>query len=727
MKSIGALIVCGLIAHIASARPVVIEDTAVLTRPDASWQYFGRFGVAIDGDYALVSGERYVPDVAAPSGQRHEAAAFIYRRASTSSWTYVSRLGPIATIGNLKPGLAMKDGVVITITDRYRIWERSGDTWVLQPVAGIAPGTLNGPDIEIDGGRILAHCAGCTYSFAVLSKVNTTWLLENGALQPGEHGVDSHAASLDLQGNRVLMGDEARFGGYAVRAFRRDSSGWQPDMGINAGTADPPRPPLALSGEHYAFAQHRRFGTMVIENHNGSQNYAGSRFRPADLAMQPDTRSATAMERVGELIAQRNFRYDTAGYTYHLFRINEDAEHTQSLVAMLQPRDGVFLGNLLDATSGRVIVSGWGEGVGDNNVRIFELPALEAPPVEVHDFEPPVSAAAWQPTAGSAFSVVRIGYTYMYRQASTAGTPGSFLQTSTGNQAIEADVTLRAFEGADRWIGLATRRSDDANYYYVTFRTSGSIELKRMQDGVFTTIAAAPATLLTGRAYKLRLESIGGLHRVYLDNRLVLSARDRALSEGAAGILMNRAAADWDNVTITPNPFTTILVDDFSASNDRWSVNAGTLQNGYFTMPQLSFRNEGVAGVRTEDQVVRARIRPVSFTSPQDWVGIAGRYSDHRNNVYVSLYGRNVISLWQRTNGAITQLATQRLTVTPGTWYDVRLEMVAGSNRVYVDGQLVLMSNADLGPLAPSLTAGGVAIMASQASADFDDFIAYRP
>jgi len=191
---------------------------------------------------------------------------------------------------------------------------------------------------------------------------------------------------------------------------------------------------------------------------------------------------------------------------------------------------------------------------------------------------------------------------------------------------------------------------------------------------------------------------------------------------------MNRAAADWDNDTVTPNPFTTIFADDFSAPNDLWVYKFGTLQpGGYFTMPTLSNRGQGIAGMRTEDQVVRARIRPVSFASPGDSVGIAGRYSSDRDNVFVSLYGRNVISLWKRTNGANTQLATQRLTVTPGTWYDVRLEMVANNTRVYVNGQEVLRTNADLGPLAPSLGAGGVTIQTFRASADFDDFFAYRP
>src|SRR5688572_23476027 len=208
-----AMLVCGLFTGIANARPVVIEDSAVLARPDASWQYFGRFGVAVDGDYALVSGERYVPDPAAEGGQRHEGAAFIYRRASATSWTYIGRLGPIATITELHPGLAMKDGVAITITDRYRIWQRSGDTFTLEPAAGLDPTTLDGPDIEIEGGRILALCTGCRNNFAVMRKVNGTWLNENGPAVLGEPSWDGLPYSLDIQGDRVLISDHlARFG-----------------------------------------------------------------------------------------------------------------------------------------------------------------------------------------------------------------------------------------------------------------------------------------------------------------------------------------------------------------------------------------------------------------------------------------------------------------------------------------------------------------------------------
>ena len=60
------------------------------------------------------------------------------------------------------------------------------------------------------------------------------------------------------------------------------------------------------------------------------------------------------------------------------------------------------------------------------------------------------------------------------------------------NQAIQVEVTPRAINGPNAWVGLTTRR-DDANYYYVTLRASGTVELKRLVNGAITTLAIAPA------------------------------------------------------------------------------------------------------------------------------------------------------------------------------------------------------------------------------------------
>jgi hypothetical protein len=136
-------------------------------------------------------------------------------------------------------------------------------------------------------------------------------------------------------------------------------------------------------------------------------------------------------------------------------------------------------------------------------------------------------------------------------------------------------------------------------------------------------------------------------------------------------------------------------------------------------------------GADTDDQLVQVRVRPTSFTEPDNWVGVLLRSKpDGRNHAYVSLRGRGVISLWRRTNGAIEQLATRSAPLSVGTWYDLRVEIVAGLTRVFVNNELMLQTNADLGPTPDDArpgTLGQVGLMTYKATADFDEFHAYQP
>ena len=126
------------------------------------------------------------------------------------------------------------------------------------------------------------------------------------------------------------------------------------------------------------------------------------------------------------------------------------------------------------------------------------------------------------------------------------------------NQSIQADIKPLAFNGMDRWFGLATRRSNSSNYYYVSVRNSGSVSLRRKVDGVIRAIASAPLTVIPSRTYKLRLESIGTRHRVYVDGVPLLDADDSSLATGRAALLTHRTAADFDNVIVSPTPTVTM-------------------------------------------------------------------------------------------------------------------------------------------------------------------------
>ena len=134
-------------------------------------------------------------------------------------------------------------------------------------------------------------------------------------------------------------------------------------------------------------------------------------------------------------------------------------------------------------------------------------------------------------------------------------------------------------------------------------------------------------------------------------------------------------------------------------------------------------------GALTEDQIVQTRVRPTSFVEPDNWVGLMARYQDDRNYLYVSLRGRGVISLWRRTNGAITQLATQRYPVAVGQTYTLRLEVVNNLTRVFVNDQLILSSAADPGPSYPCQTdqKSRVGLIVNRATAVYESFLAYQP
>ena len=216
-------------------------------------------------------------------------------------------------------------------------------------------------------------------------------------------------------------------------------------------------------------------------------------------------------------------------------------------VAILAAKDGNDLNGSISVSGRGVLVSG------ANGPYYFELPESFAQPALFQDTFASGNGLGWTSLPGSQFSVVQSGDTRVFRQASTAGDAGAVLDAyDWTNQSIQAEVKPTAVNGNDRWVGLATRRTDASNYYYVTLRSSGIIQLKRMQGGVFATIDSASVPWALNRTYRLRLESVGTLHRVYVDGILVLEAWDDALSHGRAALLTYRAAADYDNVIVSP-------------------------------------------------------------------------------------------------------------------------------------------------------------------------------
>jgi len=727
----------------AAMRPNVVEDVATLANPDPRWQYFGRFGVAIDGDFAVVSGERFVPD--GSGGNRHEGAIFLYQR-SGSGWTHTGRLGPVGVITTLKPGLAMKNGVLITIMDRWRIYQRSGSDYVLQPVAGIAPTALEGPDIEIDRGRILAPAKGCNWSAVVLRRYGSTWRPESNLIGH-DKGCERDVPDtmLDIEDNEALIYNYANGSDPAqVRYYRRDSAGWveAPPHGGRfggPGSSGILGPDVAISGFLRAVTGPREHGTyMNVLDERSSDFYfhgvGALGLQPTDAFLEPSQRSGTAIERAEWLIAQRNYSFDRQAYVYNLFLGQSNEPYVGHNVITLQSRTGASLGDKSDTSGTRVIVSGRTATGGEDVVRIFELPtSYENAMTQYEDFQRTTDIERWQ-TSGGQYSAHQFGTDGQLLQESFApGRTAAWLPTSTWrNQAIQAQVKVRSLQPW-AWAGLVTRRKDDANFYAAVIHGTGGVELLRVVDGVETTLGLAPSC--DGPFPRYRFESIESTHRVFCDDALVMVRRDSALQGGTVGVATRESGALWDNVIATNGPRTTLYSQDFSTSDPGpWLGDQGVWQStgGVFRQTSPTGYARRFIGGLTEDQIIKVRIKPLSFSAPTNWVGVMARYCDDRNYLYLQIDGRGVVSLWRRQNGAITQLDTTRYGAGgAGTPIDVRIEIVAQQTRVYFGGETVarLETDAPPGPWSPTLeqTTGRVGLITQNATAEFDDFMAYQP
>jgi len=722
-------------AAFAHARPVVIENVyALVPPPDPTWEILGGFGVAIDGDYALVSGERFVADSTALNGVRHDGAVFIYKRSGTS-WNYLGRLGPIAPIASSaypyrRGGLAMKNGIAMTITDRWRIFKRTGDTFALEPVAGISPTALNGPDIEIDGDRIAAAYAGCTSDSVVLRKMGTSWKPE-GQLMMYDLGCGpgSPFTWLDLQGERaaVAFHPQNQYGRPTIRLFGVSGASWSQDGEFSNEYNDHfPDLKVAISTPFTAYTTGQTGVTGVT---------GAGRFEPVDRYLEPFSFYSTALERAGPgTFAQRNFSFDRGAYVIHLIRANEAEPRVIRHLATLQSRSGASLGSLMDVSGNRVIVNGRTPTGGDNSVRIFELPAsYDVPAVRYHDFENVAEGALWQTAPGSTFNIVRVDRNNVFRQPNIFGTAAAWLPGSvTTNQAIQAEITLRGQVANNvSWAGLVTRRTDQNNYYFATVVNAENdrVELKRIKDGVFYTLGTVAVPVDVNKKQRLRLESIGSAHRVYLNDRQVLEAHDFTFAAGAPGIMTDGFQADYDNVIVSPAPFTSIYSDDFSSSQpDKWIQGEWPVVDGVLVQPYISRFIRIWTGAPTDDQIVRVRVKPTSFMEENNWVGLAGRLILEDYYLYVSLHERDVIALWTRTGGVSTQLATARTPVNVGTWYDLRLEVINDIARVFVDDKLILTATVPEPILNGEVREKGhVGLITYKATAEYDDFIAYQP
>jgi hypothetical protein len=740
MKTMTAVTVAVALAYatLVSARPLVIQENARIVNPDPANYTDFPIAIGVDGDDAMIELRTYHSNYPEYEDEA-DNAVWLFRRVN-GTWTPIRQLltdhdGPYAIHGN---GISMQNGIAALAMNPLYIFERRNGEWVQAPIGTPTGGGTGGPghDIEVDAGRIFYGASDGIWSGTLYQRDAATgeWRATQGMFGDYRGGdMDYSGGPVDISGPRALVlspySEEPPYDQPSVTLFRQFPDGtYYTQSRIANSQWVPLGYEAAVRGDEVFIAGTNRTGTHVFRPGQSDSwvKAPDTQLRSLDSHMGA---GETWLIRKNELfIFQISRNPDRGGNVINVF--SRDAAGIYSHVATLAASRNDSVGRF--AVSGRRVIAGCG-----GEACVFDIPASLAHPAVIQDTFAGTTPTGWSLSAGSAFSITQSGTSRVLRQTETASTAthtALLTASNWANQAVQADVRATAFNGADRWLGLATRYADASNYYYVTLRSSGSVSLKRMRNGAFQTLASAPVTVTVNRVYRLRLESVGTRHRVFVDGTPLLDVDDTTLPSGRAALLTYRTAAEFDNVVASPTPATTLYSQSFESQGgptDTWQHTgpglwnySGSGANGWLMQSSVAGDARAIVGVPTDDQSTDVRARPTTFagTGTGDrWFGAMARYVDDSNYYYLSVRSSNTVSLRKLVNGSITVLASASLPVQVGTWYPLRIEAIGSKLRGYVNGALVLEADDSSHPR------GATGLLTYRAAADFDDYRAIQP
>jgi hypothetical protein len=699
------------------AAPVVLLEKAKLVPSDGAPE--GGFGraIAINGTVAVVTANAQQATMGA--GPDMPGAAYVFERQSSGAWLQTAKLSSNHE-GDLYGIDVAVDGNVIVVGAVFAslayVYEKVAGSWQQVATLGHSTGGGRGYSVAIDNG-IIAIGEESPHGMVLYQRQTAGWVriasYNNGIGLPDD---EYYSPRVDISPNFAIHG----------------SWGWDSDPPV-LSTAYIYKPGPGGNWAQPTVTALTQPGSGIAPNGWSSQvMIAGSTalidgyvFRPnssGQWSFEAQVPGASVLDddEVTILGFAGSYRYA------QLHRRNSSGNAWPVRAALAASDEGGI--SPMSSDAGRALLGSNRSPV----AYLYDLPSnLDRNALVQDDFQDG-DATGWVTTPGSTFAVATNGTSRFYRQINTTANATALWQTTPNNdQSIQADITPRAFNGADRWFGLVTRYTDVNNYYYVTARSGGGIQLKRMLGGTFTTLGTAALPVAIGATNRIRLESVGDHIRVLVNNRPVIRVRDSGISGGGQpGIMMYRTQADYDNVVVNENPAFTAFADDFEQLNFVWSDTVGnwTRVNTGTTWVRRQSDLSGaarlvVSGETLGDQIVEADLRPTQFSGADRWFGLVARYRDSSNYHYVTLRSSGSLDIKKLVNGAAQNLVSVPLPVQANVSYRVRLEVIGTRLRVYVNG--TLRAEATDATLTPVASSAGVAMY--KAALDLDNFVVTQP
>jgi len=715
----------------AGARPLLVPPQNLALPPQLGTLFY--YSVAIDSGTLLASARSIDPQSDPVNG------VYIFERDAAGRWAYAG------VLTEQWPGDVMLNGTVATTrsVDGIKVFERGAAGWALTGAITVQ----NSFVFRIEDGSIYVRQEDpfsnrtCVPPYQQFRKLGGIW---TQVATIGGQRCDQNQADIN-DGRAIVVHtplDSPTPQPPAETFAASSGSTWTP---IGSIPAPPPGP---ISVNWFGPWGTIRGDTAFIDR-GYFYRYSGGAWVRSSRLVEPEI-ELTPNSLQGKLRGNNLFLYghevdyelpstdpDTL-LEWHVLRVyRQSASGAFIYHARLNPAFDLFDWAVSD--DGRQVAAYGGH---TNNTTfavalrlyVFEVPDTASFPGTTQDTFSSGNFARWTPTAGT-FAVVPSGTTRVLRQSSLAGDAAANLTAiDWTDQSIEADMRPLEFAGPGRWFGLVTRRTDARNYYYVRFRASNGISLRRMRDGVVSELAwaPAPADFQTGRNYRMRLESVGDQHAVFMDGIPQLHVKDSTLTHGHPGVAGYRTRFDADNVIVSGGTRVLMRLDGgLRAWSDGWRSATGTWAFAYEGTSTYLRQSDNQVEARWFSKIavgyqsISTRVRPLSHGVGSDpWIGLAAHVVDDSNYYYLTLRRSQQLSLRRLVNGQVQILATVPQALTLGAWHDLRLEIIGTHIRAYVNGDLRIETTDS----TLSGSGGGRnALLMSRTAADVASYVAYQP
>jgi hypothetical protein len=687
---------------LAYGRPRVIQETQWLPAPDPALSYFAE-SVAVDGDWALATA---LHSADGSFNYPYRQKALLYRRVN-GVWSFERTLVDDSTDEESwnYPSVAMKNGLASVSLSPLRAFRLSGDDWVETARPFPAPAGdaewANGLT-RIDGTTVAAITNRCFHGAGTADSVAGEFLPPRFVTGNARIcGLANYAASLDVDGDTLVLTnpqEDSFYAPSALRIYDRAGPGLAWQLSSTLPTGEWGRG-VALLGNDLIVGDWSPYGNLLYRRSGTGWQRAGH--LPTLMGFSRNYDGAYHIAREGNLALFAAPLFEDLPGAIAVYRRNSGGAYEH--VALLVARNGDLLGNVVDISGRTVAVSAHTrDSLEEGRLYFFEMPEdFSVPAVRQDDFEDG-DALGWQYEAGE-FAVARRGGTQVLRQSGlTGGATAILTEGPTTTQSITADIRPTQFDGEDRWAGVATRYRDSDNHYYVTLRSSDTVELRRLRSGDITVLASRPLPVSVNGNYRVRLESIGTRHRVFVNGVMQFSVIDGGISSGRVGLMSYRTTADFDNVLVTPSVRQSIFDNDIVNGGDcerfvterelrvsgspEWDCSV--YERTYLRQASMDGVARAAIGPVTDDQVAEARVRIETFAengTTDKWLGVMTRYVDADNYYYLVLRSSNSVSLRRLVDGEVVELDRADFPVAPGAWYRLRLEVVGDQLRGYVN------------------------------------------